>query len=276
MAYSFPGEGALDYFPCRYGTSRLLFRGPRRSLERPYVVFLGGTETYGKYVPNPFPDLVEDEIGFGAVNLACVNAGLDVFLNDDAVLDIARRAEAVVVQVLGAANLTNRYYTVHPRRNDRFIGATPLLKSLYRDVDFTEINFTRHLLRTLQATSAERFEAVADELRNVWMRRMTELLATLPERTVLLWMADHSVALPDRRADLSRHPILVDADMMATIQPRALRMVTAVTPPTVGMLGLDGMAFPALEAPAAAALPGPTAHREAAKRVAQALEGVLA
>ena len=69
MAYAFPGAGALDYFPCRYGTSRLLFRGPRRMLDRPYVALLGGTETYGKYVPQPYPALIEAETGLRMVNL---------------------------------------------------------------------------------------------------------------------------------------------------------------------------------------------------------------
>jgi hypothetical protein len=44
MTYDALGAGALEYLPCRYGTSKLLFRGPRRSLNKPYLVFLGGTK----------------------------------------------------------------------------------------------------------------------------------------------------------------------------------------------------------------------------------------
>ena len=57
MAYEYAGEAALDYFPCRYGQSKLLFRGPRRRLEGAYVAAIGGTETYGKFVPDPYPAL---------------------------------------------------------------------------------------------------------------------------------------------------------------------------------------------------------------------------
>ena len=74
-----------------------------------------------------------------------------------------------VVQVMGAQNLTNRFYTVHPRRNDRFLRAAPDLQALYPEVDFTEFHFTRHLLRTLRWSSADRFEVVAEELRAVWV-----------------------------------------------------------------------------------------------------------
>jgi hypothetical protein len=275
MAFAFPGEGALDYFPCRYGKSRLVFRGPRRTLDRPYVAFLGGTETYGKYVPDPFPELVEDEIGFTAINLGCVNAGLDVYLREPGVLPIARGAEAVVLQVVGAGNLTNRYYAVHPRRNDRFIAATPLLKALYRDVDFTEFNFTRHMLQTLHAASKDRFEELAQELRATWVRRMAEVLAELPARTILLWLAGHAPPARLPRAGMTPDPVLVDQHMLSQVRPLARSWVEVVSSPRPPMTGLDGMAFSALEAPAAAALPGPDVHRTVARAVVQALEPVL-
>jgi len=275
MAYAFPGEGALDYFPCRYGTSRLLFRGPRRALDRPYVAFLGGSETYGKYVPDPFPDLVESDLGYATINLGCVNAGLDVYLGEPEILDVARGAEAVVLQIVGAGNLSNRYYTVHPRRNDRFIAATPVLKALYRDVDFTEFNFTRHMLLALHRASKERFEVVAEELRITWVLRMRDLLAELPKRIVLLWLADHRPTARLHRIGLALDPILVDAEMLDQVRPLANAYVEAISGPEARLAGLAGMAFPALEAPAAAAMPGPQVHRSVARILVQALAPVL-
>ncbi len=56
MTYMKLGQAALDYYPCRYGASKLLFRGPRRRLQGDYVAFLGGTETYGKFIETPFRD----------------------------------------------------------------------------------------------------------------------------------------------------------------------------------------------------------------------------
>jgi Domain of unknown function (DUF6473) len=275
MAYAFPGEGALDYFPCNYGVSKLTFRGPKRSLERPYIAFLGGSETYGKYVPDPFPDLVEDQVGFAAINLGCVNAGPDVYLAEPEVLRIAAGAEAVVLQVLGAANLSNRFYTVHPRRNDRFIAATPELRALYREVDFTEFNFTRHMLTTLEAVSKDRFEQVAEVLRQTWAQRMGDLLAQLPGRTVLLWMGDQPPQPRDQRRGVKQDPVLVDRAMMADLVPRAGAYVEAVTSPEAKRSSLEGMAFAALEMLAAQALPGPSVHRDVANKLALALESVL-
>ena len=149
MAYAYPGAGALDYFLCHYEGSRLLFRGPSRGLENPFVAVLGATESYGKFVERPYADLLQGRLGLNVVNLSCVNAGVDVYLHEEPITRIAARAEVAVVQVMGAQNISNRFYAVHPRRNDRFLGATPLLRSVYRTVDFTEFSFTRHLLTVL-------------------------------------------------------------------------------------------------------------------------------
>ena len=264
MAYVFPGAGALDYFPCRYGNSRILFRGPKRDIERAYVAVLGGTETYGKFVPDPFPDLIERELGLPVANLGCINAGPDVFLNEQAVTTIAAQACVTVVQVLGAQNLSNRYYAVHPRRNDRFLGATPLLRHIFPRVDFTEFNFTRHMLMALQRASADRFEVVAEELRAAWVARMKLLLSRLPGQVILLWMSDAPPPSPTHRVDLGQNPILVDTEMVAAVRGAKTAYVEAVISPEALSQGVEGMAFAPMEAPAAAGVPGPAAHREVA------------
>ena len=274
MAYVHPGGGALDYAPCRYGTSRVMFRGPARALESPYVAVLGGTETYGKFVPDPYPAVMEAETGLRMVNLGAVNAGLDVYLKDPALLDIAHGAQVVVVQVVGAQNLSNRFYQVHRRRNDRFLGATAALKDLYPEVDFTEFSFTRHMLLTLQRVSAERFERVAEELRHVWSRRMTQLLQKTGSQTLLLWFAFHKPPRPGAPVDLTRDPILVDAAMLAKVRPLAAAYVEAVASPSARAEGLEGMAFTPLEEPAAMGVPGPAAHQDLARKLAQAIRGL--
>ncbi len=264
MAYAFPGDGALDYFPCRYGNSRLLFRGPRRDIERAFVAILGGSETYGKFVPDPFPDLIERDLGLPVANLGCMNAGPDVFLNEDSVTAIAAQACVTVVQLLGAQNLSNRYYAVHPRRNDRFLGATPLLRAIFPKVDFTEFNFTRHMLRALQQSSADRFEVVAEELRAAWVARMKQLLSRLTGPTILLWMSDGGPPSPTRRVELAAAPLLIDTEMVSAIRALATGYVQVIRSPQARAQGVQGMAFGPLEAPAAALVPGPLAHREVA------------
>jgi hypothetical protein len=266
-------EGGLDYMPCRYGRSRLLFRGPRRDLSGRYVAVLGGITTYGRYVPRPFPALVEAGLGRTVVNLGCPNAGPDAWLGDPSVMEVVGRAAAVVVQVPGAADLTNRLYSVHPRRNDRFLRAAPLLQTIYRGVDFTDFSFTRHLLHALFEAGPERFGIVAEELRAAWMARMGALLERVPGRKVLLWMAD---APPGVRRDAPRgEPMLVDAAMLEAVGALADAVVVAVPSSLARAQGTAGMVFPAVAEPAARGLPGPAVHGEVAAALLPVLRGMM-
>ncbi|WGV15640.1 DUF6473 family protein [Fuscovulum ytuae] len=273
MAYDYAGEGSLDYMPCRYGRSRLLFRGPRRDLSGRFVAVLGGIEAYGRYIPKPYPALVEAGLGAKVLNLGCPNAGPDAWLGDPSMMDVVARAEVVVVQVPGAADLSNRFYTVHPRRNDRFLRASPLLQTIYRGVDFTDFNFTRHMLRSLFDADPARFALVAQELRASWLARMAALLAAIPGRKVLLWMGERPPG-PRRDAPFGE-PVLVDAPMMAEVAARADVVVTAVPSDAARAQGTEGMVFPALAEPAARGLPGLAAHEEVAAALIPVLRGVM-
>lgn len=275
MAYEYPGAGALDYYPCRYGKSKLLFRGPRRDLTPPFVACLGGTETYGKFIPRPYPALVEAQTGVQMVNLGAVNAGLDVYLSEPVVMEIVSQARATVVQIVGAQNLSNRFYAVHPRRNDRFLRASNLLKTVFREVDFTEFHFTRHMLQTLQMVSPEKFEVVAEELRAAWVSRMIGLLGRLSGKTVLLWLAAHPPVVPGGKADLSLDPILIDTEMIAAVRNYAGSYVEAISSPEAQAMGLEGMAYSPMEEPAALGVPGPAVHAEVANKLSRYLREII-
>ncbi len=272
MAFAFPGAAALDYSVCRYGSSKLQFRGPRCDLSGDYVAFIGGTETFGRFVPDPFPALVQPKLGKPIANLGCVNAGIDVFLNEPGVADVAAGAQVTVVQILGVQNLSNRFYTVHPRRNDRFVYAAPGLRALYRDIDFTEFHFTRHLLGALARKSPDRFEIVFDELRTAWISRMKLLLGRLSSKTLLLWVANHApLSRAEAGTDPQRDPLLIDTEMLAAIRPYATEYLQVIGSPMAQLNGLRGMAFTEFDRPAAAEVLGPAIHHE----VAQALTTVL-
>lgn len=271
MTFENLGLPALDYFPCRYGASKMLFRGPKRRLDKPYVAFLGGTETYGKFIGKPFANLVEEQVGRVCVNLGAINAGVDVYLNDPSLLEIAAGARACVVQVMGAQNMSNRFYAVHPRRNDRFLQASELMRTVFRDVDFTRFNFTRHLLRDLRNQSEERFEMVRFELKQAWLARMDQLLAKIPGPVVLVWFADHAIGSHVDDGSLGHDPLFVDREMIEALRPKVGAVVEVAASQAALAEGTFGMVYTPMEAPAAAELMGPLAHEEAAQAVSTAL-----
>ncbi|MGR3662751.1 MAG: DUF6473 family protein [Paracoccaceae bacterium] len=271
MAFEYLGGGAFDYFPCHYGNSKLLFRGPGKRLEVPYCAVIGGTETYGKFVENPYADLLEGMIGIPVLNLGCMNAGLDVFLHDDTVMEICEGARITVIQIMGAQNMSNKYYSVHPRRNDRFLNASGLLQAIYRDVDFTRFHFTGHLLHALVETSAEKFELVKQELKAAWVTRMQVILERIDGPVVLLWLADHSPEDEVQAGYIESDPMFVDRQMLGQLKDKIVGIVKVIASEEEVLAGQGRMIFTALEELVAQEMMGPIVH----ERVAQKLHSVM-
>lgn len=266
MAYEGLVQDGLDYSPCRYGNSRLTFRGPRRALQDQYVAFLGSTETYGKFVDTPYPELTGRALGLTSLNLGCVNAGIDTFHDDPTVQDLVRGARACVIQVMGAHKLTNRLYSVHSRRNDRFLSASKHLKALYPQADFADVHFTRHLLSVLRQLDEDRFEIVREELSRAWIARMTSLVETVEVPTILLWVSmrrpEDASGEPD---DVD--PLFVDRSMLDAVSHLVAGTVEVFLPQPQGGQPPDGMIFSEFDRDAAACLPGPACHRQIAEEL---------
>ena len=272
MTYANIGEESLDYFPCQYGSSRLLFRGPRRRLSGDYVAFLGGIETYGKYIELPFPTLTEHETSVKSVNLGCANVGVDAYLTDAALVSICRDAKATVIQIMGAQNMSNRFYAVHPRRNDRFLRASSLLTSLYSDVDFTEYSFTRHLLSSLAKADSAKFQVVEKELKDAWVARMNALIEQIGGKVILLWLADHKPG----EGPYDTEPMLIDRVMVDRVSEKACGRVEVIATPEERQEGLHEMVFGPMELPAAEEMLGPILHQRAARYLAPEIQRVIA
>jgi hypothetical protein len=264
----------LSYFPCRYGNSKLFFRGPRKSLDGPYVAFVGASETYGRFVEEPFPALMEEASGQTCVNLGLPNASIEAFLNEPAALSTVGEAALTVLQVMGAHNLSNRFYSVHPRRNDRFVRASTVLQALYPEVDFADICFTRHMLQTLWQVGPERFPIVRAELQMAWTARMERFLADIGPRTLLLWVAD---GLPtdtpweSRDRPLDQEPMFVTRAMVDALRPKVRGVIMAPRSARARAAGTEGMVFGAGQQAAAQMLPNPVGHRD----IAEALTGAF-
>ena len=273
MAFERPGESPIDYQQCRYGYSKLLFRGPKRKLDAPFIAFIGGTETYGKYLPKPFAALIEEQTGRTCVNFGTVNSGVDAFVVDGSVLPICGKADVTVVQVMGAHNMSNRFYSVHPRRNDRFLKASTLMRTIFREVDFTEFSFTRHLLMTLKTVSPSKFAVLEQELKAAWLARMELLLSRISGKVVLLWVSDRTPSIDPEGRDLGQDPLFVDAEMIEALRGKLHDYVEVVVPIELRAMGTEGMLFPQLETAMAQEMYGPAVHDLVAAKLLPVLEG---
>lgn len=204
---------SLDAENCRYGSSRLSVRGPARKLDQSYLAFLGSTEVYGRFIDTPFPEDVESLLGVPCVNFAAVNGGLDSYFFDPTLREMAANADVAVLQIMGAQSISNDYYKVHPRRNDRFLCAFPPLLALFPEVDFTEFHFVRHLLSRLEEIDVTRFSELQHHLQETWVSRMRELIGGFNNEVVLLWLR-YSLNLD---GEVTQEPVLVTQSMVEAL-----------------------------------------------------------
>lgn len=272
MSYDPHGEG-LDYYPCYYGGSKIAFRGPPVPLDGPYTVVVGGSEVFGKYVEDPFTDQLAERTGRRVVNLGVMNAGLDAFVLDEGLMRVIARAEIVVVQATGAHNISNRFYTVHPRRNDRFLQASRMLTDLYRDVDFSDFSFTRHMLVTLRRKCPDRFQRLQAEISSAWLARMRLLLDRIKGKRVLLHIED------GRDRGLGPEPVFVTLDMLTNLEGAFDKIVQCDVSGEAGETGLEDMVFVETERASALYMLPTDAHEKIAvalARVVRRANGVAA
>jgi hypothetical protein len=262
--------GGLSYAPCRYGMSRIFFRGPKRNLDSPYLAFLGGTETFGKFIDRPFPVLIEKELRRTCVNFGCVNGGVDAFVNDPTIMAACHEADVTIVQAMGANYLSNRFYSVHPRRNDRFLHASTVLQAIYKEVDFSDYTFTRHMLGALYEMSRARFDIVVSELRASWVARMRNMLGQIGKRSILLWFSREELTdqpWQTREKPLSIDPLFITKTMMDGLSDLVLSTVVARPSDIALSQGTTGMYFPLMQAKAAADMLSVNSHIEASAKL---------
>jgi Domain of unknown function (DUF6473) len=277
MTYEIMRGGTLDYQFFRHGRSRLRFRGPAKDGTAPYVAFVGGTETFGKFIPDPFPRLVEGLIGTDCVNLGLCNAGLDAHLSDPDVAELIAAARLRVFQIIGAQNMSNRFYTVHRRRNDRFVSARTPLRLLYPEVDFADFHFTRHMLMHLHRTGPRRVAMIRRELQGLWEERMRSLLRAAEGPSVLFWFARGA---PPQRMDrpgcaMTADPMFVTRGMVDRVARDATALTEVVISGRAAAGDVAGMHCDEMDLPAAASMLGVRAHREAAEALAQTIRPLM-
>lgn len=261
MAFEARRTEGIDYRKCRYPGSKLTFRGPKRSVADKHLAFVGSSETFGKFVARPFVDRVEAAMGVPCFNFGQMNAGPDVFLNEPAILDICGQAETTVVQVFGAHNMSNRFYRVHPRRNDRFLKASDVMRSVFSEIDFTEFTFTKHMLLSLHNRAPNRLMAVQLELQMAWVARMRYLAEQISGRKVLLWVGRRS---PDMAAEWPGDgidPMFVTREMIDDVRASFEDVVEVVVDRKLDGATLDGMQFQPVEVDSAREMFGPNVHQ---------------
>ncbi|MEM9138704.1 MAG: DUF6473 family protein [Pseudomonadota bacterium] len=271
----------FDYKLYRFGRSRQIFRGPQPDLRRAYISYIGGSSTFGRYNDEPFPDQVEHALGVRSFNLGTDGAGPGFFLGDPEVLRAASDAQVCVIQIMCASALSNRMFTVRPRRNMRLHAVSDLMIGIYPEVEFGRFSFVQAMLKHLQALDESRFKLVVNEMKNAWIGRMQTLINSVETQTVLLWFSQRE---PDtshsKSGGAQYYPHFVDRAMIDAVAPAADDYVECAT--SEGLphnLQVDGKTI--LFRPSGEPIvenrefPSPDMHKRAAEALIPALKPFL-
>ncbi|MFK7943048.1 MAG: DUF6473 family protein [Paracoccaceae bacterium] len=222
----------FDYKTYRFGRSRQVFRGPQPTLKGKYLACIGSSYTFGRYVDIPYLDHLAREFDLQAANFGTDGAGPGFFLGDPEVKKAASNAKLCIVQAMSAAAISNRMYTVRPRRNSRLHEVSDLLMGIFPDVDFDRFAFTKPMLRYLRELDESRFRLVANEMKNAWIGRTQTLLSTLECPTILFWFSQRGPddLLSDPSDPTGMHyPHYVDSAMLDSVKHAADGYVECVT-----------------------------------------------
>jgi hypothetical protein len=187
MSYVAMDARPVDFILCQYGSSKNLFRGPKKSCKHSYGVCLGGADTFGGKVPDPFSAMLERKMGMPILNLGAQHSGAGFYTEDDAIHEIIENAQVIFIEAPSVVNQSNPFYRVHPRRNDRFVTALGPLYDLFPGADFVECHFTKHLIAKLITIDAARADIVFRALQDELVRNLTIMRARWRAKTVVHW-----------------------------------------------------------------------------------------
>lgn len=267
MSYLKHVEAAPDYDTYRYGRARQLYRGPKPDLTQPYIACIGGSETFGKFVLQPFPKLLEERLNVTVANFGTPSGGPAFFLKDPVLLETLNNARTVVIQVMSAWANPNRLYTVRKRRNERLKDISEMLRLLYPEMDLGQFRYAHNMLNRLYMADAQKFKLVELELRAAWIARMRELTDQIETRKILFWFSERrpeddlgANASPSRLSS----PAFVDRRMIEAVRPMVDAVVEYVAEEEAGsILRLDQPEITAALA-AGRSHPSPRMHEEGA------------
>ena len=164
-----------------------MLRGPKKSCKHFYGFCLGGADTFGGKVPDPFSAMLEREMGMPILNLGAQHSGAGFYSEDDAIHEIIENAQVIFTEAPSVVNQTNPFYCVHLRRNDRFVTALGPLNDLFPEADFVECHFTKHLITKPITIDAARADIVFRTLQDEWVRNLTVMRARWRAKTVVYW-----------------------------------------------------------------------------------------
>lgn len=193
-----------------------LWRGPAPATDLTpgtYAVALGASQTFGRFVEKPFPQLLAERIGMPVLNLGIGGAGAFSFRRRD-LGPLISGAKFCIVQAMSARSVPTFYFD--PFSGENVFG---LDKSRMGPAAFAE-TVLRHVLAQDDPALARR---VMHTLRRGWTAEYYWLARRIKSPKILLWFAEREIDYEAGTASLEswigRFPHGVDNGTWQSVQP---------------------------------------------------------
>jgi hypothetical protein len=207
----------VDYEEYRLQGISQSLRGPAVDASAgPYFSCLGAAQTYGVFVPRPYPALLAADLGIAALNLALPAAGPGFYAATDAMLGLVNRGKFVILQVMAARAEANSRY------------AAAGYCETVRDRATGEVVSSFTAWSRLMSERRAEVPALIEETRCNWIESYRALTSQIEVPILLMWISH------DRRAsdilnlqtlDLEtlyfKFPQLVDATCLEPVKAMA-------------------------------------------------------
>jgi glycosyltransferase involved in cell wall biosynthesis len=211
-----PGSDAIPH-----PNGEVYYRGPAPSnlTEGGYLACIGGAQTLGRFVTQPYSDQLGKTLGLETLNLGHGGGKPRYFLECPGILEHLNKAALVVVQIPSARGGETSFFKPVSIKNAVLQNKRPGYSKSPRFADKAYKEF-------LENESPELVAQLQSEIRENWMEEMTQLLTAIQVPKVLLWF---STRTPDTGSGFCiqtlryeatpnfRYPHFVNRDMVENL-----------------------------------------------------------
>ena len=239
--YAARDHEVIDYRMVELPGTGLWFRGPLPESLAPgsFVACLGAAQTFGCFCEEPYPRLLERELGLPVLNLGYGGAGPAFFAGQPALLELVNRARAVVVQVMSARSESNSRFEsggleyLRRRSDGAWLGAELAWQQFLDGEHLWPARRARLMRWCARRAGRLQARALVAETRRRWVESSLALARALRVPSVLLWFSRrtprYSPSLRHVGSLFGEYPQLVTAEMVARLRPAHARYVECVT-----------------------------------------------
>lgn len=225
IGYQLEDENIVDYSLWRLPGIDIDLRGPVPELESDgYIVTIGAAQTFGRFVSEPYPEIISKRIGLPALNLGVSGAGPSFFVQRPKLLSIINNAKLAIVQVMSGRSSSNSLIEVQENQGIvKRVNAAADVKGVFAETAYLE------LLAELSPVELSELRA---EIRFRALMEMQDLLRRITIPRVVFWFSDRDLDYSENLRDLSGYwggyPHFLNGQWLEAISPCAEATVKLV------------------------------------------------